>query len=125
MRVCKCPNCGTIITDNPYWRPSGFKWGIDFTSLENFTIMFPDLAETIKTKKWVEDELYIYHISRNQNVSRAAKLEYDKKSFMSKFTDSPKKTNPWVNKFHVEELKKQTKLVSVCSEMSKNHSDEK
>jgi len=110
LRICKCPNCGTIITDNPYWRPSGFKWGVDFTSLENFAIMFPELAEKIKTEKWVEDELYLYHISRNGNVSRAAKLEYDKKSFMGKLTDSPNKSNPWVNKFHVEKLKKQTKL---------------
>ena len=68
------------------------------------------MAEKIKNEKWVEDELYLYHISRNGNVSRASKFEYDKKSFMGKITDSHKKDNPWVNKFHVEKLKKQSHL---------------
>ncbi len=122
MRVCKCPKCGEIIVDDPYWRPSGFKWGIDFTSFENFEIMFPVMASKIKGEKWQEDELYLYHISKNGNVSRAAKLEYDKKSFMGKITDSPNKSNPWVNKFHVEKLKKenQIKLLSFGDKVIKN-----
>ena len=107
MRICKCPNCGTIITDNPLWRPSGFKWGVDHTSFENFEIMLPELAKTIKDDKWAEDELYLYHISKYGNVSRASKLEYDKKSFMGKITESPDKSNPWVKRFHIEKLKKE------------------
>lgn len=108
MRVCKCPNCGEIIVDNPLWRPSGFKWGVDFTSIENFAIIDPALAKALKQNgKWCEDDLYIYRLSKHGNVSRMAKLEYTKETFLLHgLTDSASHKNPYPEKFHYEKLKK-------------------
>lgn len=113
MRVCKCPDCGTVIIDDPRWRPSGFKWGADHTRLEDFRSMKPELAKAIELAKdhWAEDELHLYHLSKYGNVTRVAKLEYDKKSFMCHLTDSATGKNPYPKKFHVETLKKQRKLM--------------
>lgn len=113
MRICECPRCGEIIVDDPLWRPSGFKWGADHTSLENFRLLLPDLALQIEQAKdhWVEDKLHLYHLSKYGNVTRVAKLEYDKKSFMCHLTDSATGKNPYPKRFHVETLRKQKKLM--------------
>ncbi|MGA2682206.1 MAG: hypothetical protein ABSF44_10465 [Candidatus Bathyarchaeia archaeon] len=113
MRVCKCPDCGKIIVDNPLWRPSGFKWGVDFTSFENFELIDSELARKLKLDgQWTEDELYLYRLSRNGNVSRMAKLEYTKETFLLHgLTDSAAHKNPFPKKFHFEKLKKQRQLL--------------
>lgn len=114
MRVCKCPRCGEIIVDDPLWRPSGFKWGVDFTPLEDFKTINPELAKVLETEQWTEDELYLYRVSKNKTVSRMAKMEYTKETFLLHgLTDSASHKNPWPKKFHYEKLRKesQTKLV--------------
>jgi len=114
MRVCKCPKCGEIIVDNPLWRPSGFKWGADHTNIEDFKQISPELAEQIQIAKdkWTEDELHLYHLSKYGNVTRIAKLEYTRESFMLHgLTDSATHRNPFPKKFHYEKLKKQRHLL--------------
>jgi hypothetical protein len=116
MRVCKCPKCGEIIVDNPLWRPSGFKWGVDFIPLEDFRTINPELAKILETEQWTEDDLYLYRISKNKNVSRMAKMEYTKETFLLHgLTDSASHKNPYPKKYHYEKLKKdaQTKLLTV------------
>ena len=118
MRVCKCPNCGTVIVDNPLWRPSGFKWGVDFCSLEDFKTISADLAEKIKDTQWVEDELYLYRRSKNNIISRMAKLEYTKETFLLHgLTDSASHKNPWPKSYHYEVLRKQEKLQDFSSNL--------
>ena len=108
MRVCKCPKCGEIIIDDPLWRPSGFKWGVDHCTLEDFAKINPVLAEQIKDKQWIEDELYLYRRSKNNNISRMAKLEYTKETFLLHgLTDSASHKNPWPKNYHYEILRKQ------------------
>lgn len=124
MRVCKCPKCGEVIVDNPLWRPSGFKWGVDHTSLENFMMIDAALAEKLKEDgKWTEDELYIYRLSKYGNVSRMAKLEYTKETFLLHgLTDSATHKNPYPKGYHYEILRKekaQQKLI-----VSQKHSEE-
>lgn len=108
MRVCKCPDCGKVIVDNPLWRPSGFKWGVDFCSLDDFKTINPELAEKLKTEQWVEDELYLYHRSKTGKVYRMAKMEYTKESFMLHgLTESATHKNPYPKNYHYEHLRKQ------------------
>ena len=108
MRVCKCPKCGEIIVDNPLWRPSGFKWGVDFCNYSDFCEMHPCLAEYLKPAGWVEDELYIYRRSKTNKVYRMAKMEYTKESFMLHgLTDSATHKNPYPKNYHYERLRKQ------------------
>ena len=115
MRVCKCPNCGKIIVDNPLWRPSGFKWGVDFTSFEDFQIIDAELAKKLKEDgQWAEDELNFYRLSKYGNVSRMAKIEYTKETFLLHgLTDSATHKNPFPKNFHYEKLKKQRRLLEV------------
>ena len=108
LRVCKCPKCGTIIVDDPLWRPSGFKWGVDFCSFDDFKIINPKLAKDLQDKKWVEDELYLYRRSRTNKVYRMAKMEYTKETFLLHgFTQSATHKNPFPKKYHYERLRKQ------------------
>jgi len=94
--------------DNPLWRPSGFKWGVDFCNFEDFKSINPELAEKLKPRDWVEDELYIYRRSRTNKVYRMAKLEYTKESFMLHgLTDSATHRNPFPKNYHYERLRKQ------------------
>ncbi len=112
MRVCKCPKCGEIIVDNPLWRPSGFKWGVDHASLDDFKIIDFLLAQKLEENgQWVEDELYIYRLSKYGNVSRMAKLEY-----VQQFLDEFMRLHPkvWgdrlINIITFEPLKKETEV---------------
>jgi hypothetical protein len=108
VRVCKCPGCGQIIVDDPRWRPSGFKWGVDFCDFEDFKDMMPQLAEKLKPGGWVEDELYLYRRSKTNKVYRMAKMEYTKESFMLHgLTESATHKNPWPKNYHYEILRKQ------------------
>ena len=99
---------GTIIVDNPLWRPSGFKWGVDHTSIEDFRLINAKLAKELKEDgHWVEDELYIYRLSKYGNVSRMAKLEYTRETFLLHgLTDSASHKNPFPKNFHYEKLRK-------------------
>ena len=107
MRVCKCPDCGKIIVDNPLWRPSGFKWGVDFCNFEDFLQMKPKLAADLKPKGWVEDELYLYRRSKPGKVYRMAKMEYTRESFLLHgLTDSATHKNPYPKNYHFEKLRK-------------------
>ncbi len=109
MRVCKCPNCGEIIIDDPLWRPSGFKWGVDFCNYEDFKVINPELAAKLLPRGWVEDELYIYRRSKMGKVYRMAKMEYTRESFMLHgLTDSATHKNPWPKHYHYELLKKES-----------------
>jgi hypothetical protein len=100
--------CGKIIVDNPLWRPSGFKWGVDFCPLEDFKTINPELAEQLRDKQWVEDELYFYRRSQTNSVSRMARVEYTKETFMLHgLTESATHKNPFPKKYHYELLKKQ------------------
>lgn len=109
MRVCKCPKCGEIIVDNPLWRPSGFKWGVDHMKIDDFRNEYPELAKKLEADgKWTEDELYLYRISKFGNVSRMAKLEYTKETFLLHgLTDSATHKNPWPKGYHYEILRKE------------------
>ncbi len=110
MRVCKCPNCGTIIVDDPLWRPSGFKWGVDFCSYDDFIILNPALAVKLNRGCWVEDELYIYRRSKFDKVYRMAKMEYTQSTFMLHgLTNSALHKNPWPKHYHYEILRKKEK----------------
>ncbi len=72
-----------------------------------------ELAQKLKENgQWIEDELYLYRLSKNGNVSRMAKLEYMKETFLLHgLTESVAHKNPFPNKFHYEILKKQRRLL--------------
>jgi len=90
------------------WRPSGFKWGVDFCPLSDFQTINPELAEEIKDKQWVEDELYLYRRSRTNSIYRMARSEYAKETFMLHgLTESTTHKNPYPKKYHYETLRKQ------------------
>lgn len=117
MRVCKCPDCGKIIVDDPLWRPSGFKWGVDFCALTDFKTINPVLAEQLKDEQWVEDELYLYRKSKTNKVYRMAKMEYTKESFMLHgLTESATHKNPFPKNYHYELLRKRGKKLDDFSE---------
>lgn len=47
MKVCVCPNCGTIIRDNPLWVSSRFDLNADYMTWEE-AMAEPKLAEVVK-----------------------------------------------------------------------------
>lgn len=55
----ECPVCGYM--DSPYWRHVRFRIFTDCCRLEDFELMFPDLAKRIITEINVVHKNYIYH----------------------------------------------------------------
>lgn len=92
MRVT-CPKCG--FRDSIYWRVS-MKWGIDFMRLTDFQNEFPELAKKVRHSKYVEDGIYVYHLTKGKNVERqeiAMNPTYSK-SWSINFEDGKHKLPP-------------------------------
>lgn len=72
MRVC--PKCHYV--DSAYWRYS-FMDQIDYTELENFKLLHPELVDELLRKKTIADfdEIYAYHLTKGGNVERQAILQ--------------------------------------------------
>jgi len=77
MRVC--PKCGYI--DPPYWKHVKFSYFVDSCSLENFSLLFPNLAEKI-TDDMVFDGINYYRLIKSGFwVLRMAKIDVIEKPF--------------------------------------------
>lgn len=73
MRVC--PKCDYI--DDAYWKHVKYSYYIDSCSYDNFKIMFPDLAKNILRERLVDDEHYVYRITKtNDWIERKAKIDF-------------------------------------------------
>lgn len=73
MRVC--PKCGHV--DPPEWRHMRWSYWIDFCTMEDFQRLKPILAERLNNgEKLVEDEYYVYRLSRSHVVHRKALVDY-------------------------------------------------
>ena len=121
LRVC--PKCG--FEDPPYWRHARFSYYIDSCRIDDFRIMKPKLAEKLKIGTTMEDEVYIYRLTKSgQYIMRKAISDIGLSS--SVWTDgcesggrkwrdgvtALKDLRKYWSKFHPD----QTKLVHFCKE---------
>jgi len=70
MRVC--PKCEYV--DNMLWRGS-LKMGINWMPLSDFETVHPEIAEKIRRQKFVEEGVFVYHLTKGMNVERQAIIE--------------------------------------------------
>jgi hypothetical protein len=55
----ECPQCGYM--DSTYWRHVRFRIFTDCCNLEDFALLFPDLAQRIVTEINIIFKNYVYH----------------------------------------------------------------
>jgi hypothetical protein len=72
----ECPQCG--YKDPPYWRHVRFRIFTDCCHLEDFKIMFPNLAERITKEVDIVVTPYIYHLVVKANIIQRIHIEDSK-----------------------------------------------